>query len=254
MSSLEDTRPKYTGTNYVKDSVSSIVFDFIFNNVRFSIVAASPDDEAGGPFVPTDYDFEDSIEGKILDRILDLSVHDGDGPWENAKREETRRLKRQLADLAADVCLPTMRRLAPIQIPAAQTLQDELYPPSYTLQILTEGDKLTCRTLDGYTGIPERHPPVPEARLRVIGLGLNTTDLHVVNTSQAVLIRHLHNLVWRVKVNGEEMICKASLDLFKHAVGDELATYLKIRAAGVDLMVPELKGRCNPGIAGDGHS
>jgi len=45
-----------------------------------------------------------------------------------------------------------------------------------------------------------------------------------------------------------------SVILFKHAVGDELATYLKIRAAGVDLRVPELKGRCNPGIAGDGHS
>jgi len=68
MSSLEDIRPKYTGTNYVRDSVLSIVFDFIFNNVRFSIVAASPDDEAGGPLVSTDYDFEDSIEGKILDK------------------------------------------------------------------------------------------------------------------------------------------------------------------------------------------
>jgi hypothetical protein len=47
-------------------------------------------------------------------------------------------------------------------------------------------------------------------------------------------------------VDGEEIICRASLDLFEHAVGDELATYIKIRAAGVQLRVPELKGRYDP--------
>ncbi|KAK4152396.1 hypothetical protein C8A00DRAFT_16297 [Chaetomidium leptoderma] len=242
MSSPEHTRPQYIGTSYVRHSDSSIVFSFTFNNALFSVVAASPDDEAGGALVPTDYNFDDSIEGKILDEILDLSVHDGDGPWNTAKQEATRRLKKQLADLAADACLPTMRRLAPTQIPAAQTLQDNLYPPTYTLQVLTEGDKLTCCTLDDYTGIPERHPPVPEERLRAMELDLDTTDLLVVKPSQVILVRHLHHLVWRVMVDGEEMICKASLDLFEHAVSDELATYLKIRTAGVKLRVPDLKG------------
>lgn len=174
-------------------------------------------------------------------------MHDGDGPWDTAKQQATRRLKRQLADLAADACLPTMRRLAPTQIPNAQTLQDRLYPPEYALQVFTERDKLTCRTLDDFTGIPKRHPPVPEERLRAMGLDLDTTNLLVAKPSQVILVRHLHQLVWKVTVDGEEMICKASLDLLEHhAVGDELATYLKVRAAGAKLRVPELKGRCNP--------
>ncbi|KAK4044294.1 hypothetical protein C8A01DRAFT_42963 [Parachaetomium inaequale] len=196
MSSPENTRPQYTGASYVRHSVSSIVFGFTLNNVRFSIVAASPNDEAGEALVPADYNFDDSIEGRILDEILDLSVHDGDGPWHTAKQQATRRLKKQLADLAAD---------------ASST------PPTYTLQILSEGDKLTCRTLDDFTGILERHPPVPKESLRAVELDLDTTDLLVVKPSHVILVRHLHHLVWKVTVDGEELICKASLDLFEHA-------------------------------------
>jgi hypothetical protein len=246
MSSPKSTRPRHTGTSYIKHSVSSIVFGFALNNVRFSVVAANPDEEAGEALIPADYNYDDSIEGRILNEIIDLSVHDGDAPWDPAKREATKRLKKQLADLAADACLPTMRRLAPAQIPAAQTLQDHLYPPAYTLQVFTEGDKLTCRTLDDRTALRlrERHPSVPKERLRAMELDLDTTDLLVVKPSQVILVHHLHHLVSRVTVGGEEMISKASLDLFEHAVGDELATYLKIRAAGVKLRVPELKGRC----------
>jgi hypothetical protein len=152
MSSPENTRPQYTGTSYVSHSVASIVFGFTLNNASFSIVAASPDDEGGDALVPADYNFDDSIEGKILDEIIDLSVHDGDGVWSTAKQQATRRLKKQLADLAVDACLPTMRRLAPTEIPPAQTLQDTLYPPTYTLQVFTEDGKLACRTLDDFTG------------------------------------------------------------------------------------------------------
>jgi hypothetical protein len=247
MSDPDNTRPRYTGTTYVRHSLSSLVFGFTFNNVRFSVVAASPDDDAGEALIPVDYDFDDSIEGKILDEIVDLSVRDGDGPSDAAKQQATKRLKRQLADLAADACLPTMRRLAPTQIPEAQTLQDALYPPTYTLQVFTEDGKLTCRTLDDDdTVVPEHHPAVPEERLRAMEPDLDTTGLLVVKPSQVILVRHLHNWVWSVTVNGEEMICKASLHLFEHVVGDELSTYLKIRAAGVRLRVPELKGRHSP--------
>jgi hypothetical protein len=80
-------------------------------------------------------------------------------------------------------------------------------------------------------------------------LNLETTDLRVVKPSEVILVRHFQNHVWRVTVDGEEMICKASLDLFEHAIGDELAAYLKIRVAaarGVKLRVPELKGRYLP--------
>ena len=52
---------------------------FTLNNVRFSVVAASPDKEAGEALIPADYNFDHSIEGKILDEIIDLSVHDRNG-------------------------------------------------------------------------------------------------------------------------------------------------------------------------------
>ncbi|KAH6850504.1 hypothetical protein B0I37DRAFT_390598 [Chaetomium sp. MPI-CAGE-AT-0009] len=241
MSTTEDTQPRYTGTTYIRQSFSSLVLGFVFNNVSFFVVAASPDDEAGESLVPVDYDFDDSIEGKILDEIIDLSDYNGPGPEDAAKRQATRRLKRQLADLAADACLPIMRRLALSQITVEQTLQHYLYPPSYALQIFTEGGKLTCRMLDDNTVIPELHPPVPEERLRAIGLDLDTTDLPVVKPAQVTLVHHLQTLVWRVTVDAEEMICKASLEVSEHAVGDELEAYLKIRAAGVKLRVPTLK-------------
>ncbi|KAK3297226.1 uncharacterized protein B0H64DRAFT_473366 [Chaetomium fimeti] len=251
MSNIENTRPRYIGTRSLRNSVGSIVFNFVFNGVLFRVVAATPDD-AGEALVPVDYDYDESIEGKIINEIIDLSMLEGDAARDAANQEATERLKMQLADLAADVCLPTMRRLAPSQLPAVQTLQDELYRPTYALQVLTEGNKLTCLTLDGYTGIPERHPPVPDERLRAIGLDLDTTDLLVVKPSQVILVRRLQHLVSAVTVDGEEMVCKASLDLFEHAVGDELATYLKIRAAGVKFKIPELKGiiRSHRGVVG----
>ena len=218
---------------------------FLFHNARFSVVAASPDDDAGETLVPEDYDFDESIEGKILNEIYDLCSYDSDKPWPQENAEPSSRLRKQLADLAADACLSAMQRLVPTPVPEAQTLQDFLYPPTYTLQIFTDGDRLACRTLHDYAGISERHPPISAERLRAMDLDLETTDLRVIQPSQVVLVRRLQNHVWKVTADGEELICKASLDLFEHAIGDELATYLKIRAAaanGVKLRVPELKG------------
>jgi hypothetical protein len=245
MASPENKPPRLAGVRYVGDGLTnSAVFAFQFNGVRFSVVAASPEDEAGGKaLVPLDYKFEESLEGKILIELSDLSWGDEFSPFDEARDEASERLENQLADMAADVCLTTMQHLAPTPIPAAQTLQDQLYPQTYTLQVLTEGDKLTCRTLNGYAGIAEPHPPVSADKLLAMELDVETTDIPVLQASQVVLVRRLQNFVWRVTVNGEEMVCKSSIDVFKHAIGDELAAYLKIRSAEVELRVPELKGQ-----------
>jgi len=58
------------------------------------------------------------------------------------------------------------------------------------------------------------------------------------------LASHLQNFVWKVNVEGEELVCKASLDIFEYAIGDELETCMKIRSAGIRLKVPQLKGKC----------
>jgi hypothetical protein len=205
------------------------------------VVAASPEDGAGGEaYVTSLYKFDESIEGKVLAEISDLSM----GQFDEARDKATERLEDQLAELAADACLSTMQQLAPTLIPDPQILERYLYPETYILQILTnfERNRLTCQTLDGYTGISERHPPVSEEKLREMGLDLETTDISVINSSRVVLGRRLQGLVWKVTVDGEEMICKTSIDIFEHPIERELETYLKVRSAGVELRIPELKG------------
>ncbi|KAK4237704.1 hypothetical protein C8A03DRAFT_44467 [Achaetomium macrosporum] len=215
MASPGKASPRLAGVRYAGHGLTSAIFTFHYNGVHFQVVAASPEDRAGGEaLVPPLYMFDES------------------------------RLEDQLAKLTADACLPTMQQLAPTRIPDAQTLEQYLYPQTYTLQILTNFGRggLTCRSLDGYPGIPERHPPVSEDSLRAMELDLETTDVPVVKASQVILVRRLQGLVWKVTVDGEEMICKASIDMFHHPLDDELETYLKIRSAGAKLRIPELKG------------
>ncbi|KAK3309806.1 uncharacterized protein B0T15DRAFT_15229 [Chaetomium strumarium] len=137
-----------------------------------------------------------------------------------------------------------MEQLVPTPVPDNQTLHGYLYPQIYTLQVLTdfETSRLVCRPLEGHPAIPERHPPVSEHELCAMGLDLATTDVPVVEASQVIFVRRLQRLVWKVTVDGEAMICKTSSDVFRHAVRDELQTYLKIRPARAELKVPELKG------------
>ncbi|KAG7284982.1 hypothetical protein NEMBOFW57_009600 [Staphylotrichum longicolle] len=243
MSSPETPRPRWTGFRRLDDHGESLVLGFNHHNVHFSVVVASIDDAAGEALAPEDYYFDNSIEGKILIELSELSTYDSDKPWPKENQEASRRLEKHLADLAVDACLATMQQLAPYPKPAARTLQEALYPTSYALQIFTEGDKLACRTLHDYTGIAERHPAIPSERLRDMGLDLETTDRRVIKASDVILVRHLQNFAWKVTVDGEEMVCKTSLDIIEHAIAEELATYLKIRsAAGVELRVPKLKG------------
>lgn len=247
MASPGNASPRLAGVRYVGlGGLMSVVLTFHYNGVHFKVVAASPDDEAGGEdLLPPLYKFDESIEGKIMTEIADLSW----GEFDEARDNACERLEDQLAELAADACLPAMRQLAPTPIPDAQTLEQYLYPQTQTLQVLTDFgcNGLTCRPLDGYTGIPERHPPVSEDRLRTMGFSLETTDIPIVQVSQVILVKRLQGLVWKATVDGkdgEEMICKASIDIFDdHPIADELETYLKIRSSGAELRIPELRGK-----------
>ncbi|KAK3294166.1 uncharacterized protein B0H64DRAFT_181096 [Chaetomium fimeti] len=238
--------PRLTRIRYVGDGlVMSAIFTFDFNGGCFVTVLASPTDEAGGEaLVPADYQFDESIEGKILTELTDLTW--GTVEEVMTKKKEIKRLEQQLGELVADVCRPTMHRLMHTPIPEAQTLEDYLYPQTYMLQVVTDsaGDNLACRTLDGpgHAGVPELHPPISDERLRGMGLDLEATDIPVVKPPQIILNRRLQGFVWKVTIDGEEMICKVSIDAFEYAIGDELAAYLKIRSARVKLRVPELKG------------
>ncbi len=235
--------PYLTGTRDVGDgAVPSLVLRFQFNGVTFDVVAASPKDDAvGEALVPSGYRFDKSIEGKFLTDLEELTW----GSFDPKRIEASDRLTDQLANLAVEACLPTMRRLAPTPIPAAQTLQDHLYPKVHHLQVLTESASLTCRTLDADTGVAKEHHSVSIDRLRAMGLDINTTDIPILKASQVVLVRHLQSYVWRVTVDGEDLVYKSLVNVFEETVGDELATYLKLRSAGLGLKVPELKGlRC----------
>jgi hypothetical protein len=241
---LPDLGPyKLTGVRNIGDGlVSSVLFRYAYNGIFFSVLAASPDDEAGGEaLTPTGYDFEQSIEGKFLIKLSDLQW----GEFDAARDAQSEDLENELAKLAGDACLPLMRKLAPVPFPEPRTLQEWLYPQTYILQILTKDGKLICRQLDSYAGLTERHPPVAEDKLRAMGLSLEqpgTNVVPVVKASEVVLVRRLQNFVWLVKVGEKDMVCKASLDTFWNPIGEELEAYLKIRAAGVELRVPELKG------------
>ncbi|KAK4041378.1 hypothetical protein C8A01DRAFT_14839 [Parachaetomium inaequale] len=232
---------KLTGVKYIGHSlVSSVVFSYAYNGVWFSVLAASPDDEAGGEAIlSAGYKFDQSIEGKFLIQLSNLQW----GEFDAARDAQSEHLENELAKLGGNACLPLMRELAPVPIPEPRTLQEQLYPQTYTLQILTEDGKLTCRQLDSYAGLTERHPPVAEDKLRVMGLGAEPTiNVPVVKASQVVLVRRLQSFVWLVKVGEADMVCKTSLDTFWNSIGEELEAYLKIRAAGVEPRVPELTG------------
>jgi hypothetical protein len=84
-----------------------------------------------------------------------------------------------------------------------------------------------------------------------MGLNLEATDVPVVKPTKVFLDRRLQNFVWKVTLDGEQVICKAPIDVFEHAIGDELEAYLKIRSAREKLRVSELKGwympdHCSP--------
>jgi hypothetical protein len=240
MATPETTPPHFLGLRDVGDGVAkTLVLAIEFNGVRFSIVAADPDDDAvGHALVPPGYQFEESIEGNFLMELAELTR----GPFDLERVRASDRLERQLAALVIDACLPTMQNLAPTPIPAAKTLHDHLHPVVYTLQVLTEGDSLTCHELDSDAIPPEPRRSVSGDKLRAMKLDIETTDIPVIKTSQVILVRHLQSYVWRVTVDGQDLIYKSLVNIFEPSIGKELATYLKLRSAGLKGKLPELKG------------
>lgn len=234
------TAPHFAGARDVGDGAAmTLVLIVKFNGAQFQIVAADPDDEAvGHALVPGDYRFAESIESKFLIKLAELSW----GQFDLARAQESGRLERQLADLAIEACLPTMQRLAPTPIQGVQTLQDHLHPEIHTLQVLTQGGKLACHSLNNSVIPPEESRSVSAEKLRAMGLDIETTDIPVVQASQVMLGRCLKGYVWRVTVDGEDLVYKSLINVTRRHIGDELATYLRFRSAGVQWKVPELKG------------
>ncbi|KAK3306325.1 uncharacterized protein B0T15DRAFT_566173 [Chaetomium strumarium] len=209
--------PTLVGIRYVGDGLSSALFSFHYNGVPFHIVAANPEDHAGGEtLVPPRYDFADSVEGRILQTIYALSQQFDEADADKARK----RLEEQFADLAA-----------------------MLYPVTHTLQVLTDFGQselaFTCRIMDGYPVIPE---PVSEHWLRAIGLDLTATNVPIVDASQVFLVCHLQGLAWKVTMAGEVMVCKTTNESMRGLdIAAELGTLLRIRSANARLSVPELK-------------
>lgn len=224
-------QPRFTGLRYLDEGdIWSILINYSFNGATFHVLVSAEEEE-----LPMGYALHDSIEWKFLDRLNILSF----GEDTTDKDAENEQLEDELAKLVCSACTSLMRELAPlVALPEPRTLEEQLYPPTYTLQVYTEDKKLTSKKLDGYN-VPFRHPPIPVAQLQECQLG---DDVPVIDVSRIVLGPRLQSLVWKVEVDEEMMICKASMDVFGNSLGDELATYQKIRTTENDLRVPQLKG------------
>lgn len=227
--------PQWKGLRHVESDVRSVIIDYSHNGVTFHVLVSCNEEE-----LPTGYDLDNSIEGKILLRMDDLSYGTPSEETSEQIDKEIDRLQDDLIKLVSDACFILIQELAPATPPPeAQTLQDYLYPEAYTLQVLTKDQKLASHRLHDYAP-PDGHPPISEDKLRAMDLD---GDIPVFNSSQVVLGQRLQSLVWKVDVDGELMLCKVTSKAhFWNSLSDELATYQKIRRAGEELLVPELKG------------
>jgi hypothetical protein len=223
--------PCVVGFKYVDfEKEASVVITYNYNGVSFPVLVSG---EEG----PDEYDVENSIEGKLLFEMDDLTY----GEETEEKSERIKEIQEELKKVVADACFSFMQNVAPEPLPEAHTLHDYLYPPSYKLQVRTDGANLKVFKNDDFH-IPERHPPIPQSKLNGMDLG---DDIPVFQSLQIPVGRRLQSFVFRVTIGGEEMILKLSINMFgRIAVDEELATYLKIRNARSEnkLLVPKLKG------------
>jgi len=214
----------------------SVLIHYFYNGIYFYVLA-SADRRGETNELPEDYDVEDSIEGKILLERDGLCW----GTPSETKDKQIEQLTDKLVELVGAACLGLIKELAPAtHLPVPRTLQGYLYPDSFTLQVLTKDGQLECHRLHEYV-IDDHYPPISEDKLKSINLD---EDVPVFTPAQVIPQRRLHGLVFEVEVEGERAILKVSGDShFWNSLSDELATYLKLRKAGEDLMVPKLKGR-----------
>ncbi|KAI9147046.1 FAD-dependent monooxygenase yanF [Paramyrothecium foliicola] len=175
-----------------------LLIEYMYNGAKFSILVSTSDKH-----LPFEYNLEQSIEGKLLIELSDLTW----GEFDEEMDKNMEAVEDELARIALDACFPLMQELGPpAPLPEPRTMQEQLYPPLHTLQILTENGKLVGRKLNGYQ-VPEKYTPVPDANID--GLHINA-GVPIIHSSEIILQERLQSLVWKVTVNGEDMICKIS--------------------------------------------
>ncbi|KAI0973618.1 hypothetical protein F4678DRAFT_425354 [Xylaria arbuscula] len=207
---------------------ASLLCKYMYHGFRFDVLASSKDEDH-----PEGYDFDQSIEGKLLLEYEDLTI----GTPTDEKDKKLYEIRDALADLESNACFPFMQKMAPSSpLPKPRTLEEELYPPTYALQVLTKGGQLSAHVIDYKS--PEGYPALSEQEF--IALGIETT---IYRPSEVTLISRLQGRVWKVEVGGEPMICKISMtDNFGPTLANELGVYRKVNQLGNESKFPRMKG------------
>ncbi|KAK5999060.1 hypothetical protein PT974_01448 [Cladobotryum mycophilum] len=194
--------PLFTGLRQLIDTeIWSLMISYSYNGAQFFVLVSAREHE-----FPPDYRFDESIEGKVLIELSELSYGE---PTE----EKDDRLK-------------TIEP-GPGSPPSPTTMQEQLYPETHILQVLTREGQLVSLRRDDYE-LDEKYSPIPEEKLRQMNLD---DSVPVVEPRRIKLGHRLQSCVWKVCVDGEDMICKISYYICKDALGEELDAYLKLRGA-----------------------
>jgi hypothetical protein len=134
------------------------MINYSYNGSQFSVLANTNDASHGTGLGRSD-------EGKILNELNDLSW----GEESEEKDIQMTALQNKLASLVGDACFPLVREIAPLSIPEPRTLQERIYPPTYTLRVYSEDERLASQELTTFE-LPAKHPPIAEASLQEISL------------------------------------------------------------------------------------
>ena len=138
----QQSAPNWTGLRYLEDFTERYwpaIVNYSYNGSTFSVLACPKDTPQGNGLGQSD-------AGKTMKEMQDLSW----GEWSDEKDIRMQGLEKQLAGLIGDACLPLMQELAPISIPEPRTLQERLYPPTYTLRVFAEDGGLASQELTNF--------------------------------------------------------------------------------------------------------
>ncbi|PMD16208.1 hypothetical protein NA56DRAFT_709014 [Hyaloscypha hepaticicola] len=103
--------------------------------------------------------------------------------WSDEKDIRSQALEKQLGGLIGEACLSLIQELAPFSIPEPRTLQERIYPLTYSLRVFTEDGRLASQVLTDFE-FSVKYPPIPEDKLQEIGLD---DTLPIFDASQIVL-------------------------------------------------------------------
>ena len=112
---------KYTGLRYLmKGHPWSVIINYSYNGATFHVLAS-----AGNKDHSPGYNFDRSIEGKILEKLSDLGCDDDT----DERNQKMHQCHCELTRLAEDACLSLMRELGPgAPLPEPRTLQEGSTP------------------------------------------------------------------------------------------------------------------------------